>query len=194
MWWYIQPKIFKSYILRCKSLPKYPGKAIVNQYQTLCISLSPRNLSHPARKLTLWTMRKVSTRISLIMPHRRIQTDTFRLLWIFCFRNHYTIPLSHWNRMCWPGLACASPLCWFSRGTAHQGINNWTVPNSFTTEFHKVDSSTLKIERHHFSCNRKFRYELSLMNLLCLQKPLIAFGSERDIEFISGCWLKYIQV
>ena len=50
--------------------------------------------SRPARKPTLWTLRKVLTRISLIMPRRLNRIDSFRLLWIFCFRNHYSIPLS----------------------------------------------------------------------------------------------------
>ena len=46
------------------------------------------------RKPLVWTLRKVSTRISLSMPQRLNRTDTFRLLWIFCFRNHYSLPLS----------------------------------------------------------------------------------------------------
>ena len=64
-------------------------------------------MSRPARKPTLWTLRKVSTRISLNMPRRLTRADTFCLLWIFCFRNHYSIPLSPRNGMCRPGLACA---------------------------------------------------------------------------------------
>ena len=52
------------------------------------------------RKSTLWTMRKVSTRISLSMPHRPTRIDTFRLLWIFCFRNNYSIHLSPLDGMC----------------------------------------------------------------------------------------------
>ena len=46
------------------------------------------------RTPTLWTLWKVSTRIRLIMRRRLIRTCTFRLLWIFCFENHYYIPLS----------------------------------------------------------------------------------------------------
>ena len=42
-------------------------------------------------KSTLWTLRKASTRIILSMPHRRTRIYTFHLLWIFCFRNHYSI-------------------------------------------------------------------------------------------------------
>ena len=44
-------------------------------------------------KLTLWTLRKVSIRISLSMPRRLTWKGSFRLLWIFCFRNHFSIPL-----------------------------------------------------------------------------------------------------
>ena len=55
-----------------------------------------------ARKPTLWTLRKVSIRISLSMPRRLTRTDIFRLLWIFCFRNHYYIPL-------FPGTECVGP-------------------------------------------------------------------------------------
>ena len=55
-------------------------------------------MSRPARKPTLWTLYKVSTRISLSMLRRLTRTDTFRLLWIFCFRNHYSVPL-RWNVM-----------------------------------------------------------------------------------------------
>ena len=51
------------------------------------------HMSRPARKPTLWTLRKVYTRISLSMPRRLSRTDTFRILWIFCFRNHYSIPI-----------------------------------------------------------------------------------------------------
>ena len=38
------------------------------------------DMSRPARKPTLWTLRKVSTRISLSMPHRLTRIDTSRLL------------------------------------------------------------------------------------------------------------------
>ena len=47
----------------------------------------------------------MSTRISLNMPRRLTRTDTFRLLWIFFFRNHYSISQSPWDGMCRPGLA-----------------------------------------------------------------------------------------
>ena len=79
-----------DYFFKC--LSRYPNK----QY-----------MSRPARKPTLWTLRKSLTRISLSMPHRLTRIDTFRLKWIFCFRNHYSIPLSPWYGMCWPGSVCA---------------------------------------------------------------------------------------
>ena len=53
-------------------------------------------MSRSTRKPTLWTLRKVSNQISLSMPRRLTRTDTFRLLWFFCFRNNYSytyIPL-----------------------------------------------------------------------------------------------------
>ena len=59
-------------------------------------------MSRPTRKPTLWTLRKVSTRISLSLPRRLIPVDTFRLLWIFCFRNHCIIPIS-------PETECVGP-------------------------------------------------------------------------------------
>ena len=40
-------------------------------------------MNRPAKKKTLWTLRKVSTRISLSMPCMLTRIDTFRLLWIF---------------------------------------------------------------------------------------------------------------
>ena len=50
-------------------------------------------MSHSTRKPTLLTLRRVSTRIRLSMPCRLTWTNTFRLLLIFCFMNHYSIPL-----------------------------------------------------------------------------------------------------
>ena len=69
-------------------------------------------MSRPTRKPTLWTLRKISTWISLSMPWRLTRTDTFRLLWIFCFMNHYSIPLSPWDGMYRPGLAWADCAGW----------------------------------------------------------------------------------
>ena len=37
------------------------------------------DMSRPTRKSTVWTLRKVSTRISLRMPRRLIRANTFRL-------------------------------------------------------------------------------------------------------------------
>ena len=53
------------------------------------------------------------------MPRRLIREDTFRLLWIFCFRNRYSKPLSPCYRMCQPGLACADCAGW-------SGSIHWT--------------------------------------------------------------------
>ena len=56
------------------------------------------DMSRPERKPTLWNLRKASTLISLRMPRRLTRTDNFRLLWSFCFRNHYSISLSPLSR------------------------------------------------------------------------------------------------
>ena len=48
-------------------------------------------VNEPSREKTLWTLRKVSTRISLSTPRRLTRKETFCLQWIFCFRNHYPI-------------------------------------------------------------------------------------------------------
>ena len=65
-------------------------------------------LSSPARKPTLLTLRKVSTRISLSIPRRRTRTDSFHLLLIFYFKNHYsTLPVSPRDGICRSGLTCA---------------------------------------------------------------------------------------
>ena len=63
-------------------------------------------------KPTSWTLRKVSTKISLSMPRRLTRVDTFRLLWIFCFRNHYSISLSPWDGMYRPGSVCSDCAGW----------------------------------------------------------------------------------
>ena len=70
------------------------------------------SLSRSARKPTLWPLCNVSTRISLSMPRRLTRIDTFRLLWIFCSRNHYYIPLSPWDGMCWSGSVCTDCEGW----------------------------------------------------------------------------------
>ena len=55
-------------------------------------------ISRPARKPPLWTRRKVSTRISFV--------------WIFCFSNRYTAPVSPWDGMYRPGSVCADCAGW----------------------------------------------------------------------------------
>ena len=46
-------------------------------------------ISRSTRNPTLWTLR-----INLRISYRLTRTDTFCSLWIFCLRNHYSIPLS----------------------------------------------------------------------------------------------------
>ena len=41
------------------------------------------HMSRSMRKPTFWTLRKVSTRVSLSIPCRLTRTDTVRLQWIF---------------------------------------------------------------------------------------------------------------
>ena len=72
----------------------------------------PVYISRSTRQPALWTLRKASTRISLSMPCRLNRTDTVRILWIFCLRNHSSIPLSPWDGIGRPGLACANCAGW----------------------------------------------------------------------------------
>ena len=57
-------------------------------------------------------LRRESIRISQNMSRRLTRTDTFRLLRIFRFRNHYYIPLYPWNGICPSGLDCANCAGW----------------------------------------------------------------------------------
>ena len=66
---------------------------------------------HP-RKSTLWSLRKVSTRMSLSMPRRLTRIENSRQLWIFWFRSQYSIPLFPWDGMCRPGSVCADCAGW----------------------------------------------------------------------------------
>ena len=86
-------------------------------------------MSRPVRKPTLWTLRKVSTWIRI---------DTFRLLWIFCFRNNYSIPLSPWDRMCHPGSVCTDCAGW--SGSIHYAeaimlVFSWNGSNNDDPRF-----------------------------------------------------------
>ena len=69
-------------------------------------------MSRHAIKPTLWTLRKISTQISLSIPRRLTRVYTSHYLWIFWFRNHYFIPLSLWDGMCRSGLVCADYAGW----------------------------------------------------------------------------------
>ena len=73
------------------SLVRHECKRVKTQTQP---SENIHYMNRPARKPTSLTLRKVSTRISLSMPRRLTRIDTFRLQWIFCFRNHYSIHIS----------------------------------------------------------------------------------------------------
>ena len=75
-------------------------------YVQQCYLIQTLHLSRTARNPTVWTLRNVSTRISLSIPYRLIRTGTFRLLWIFCIRNHYSIHLSPWDGMSGSGSVC----------------------------------------------------------------------------------------
>ena len=66
--------------------------SLVRQSKCVCRWERVTDLSRTERKPTLWTMRKVSILISLNIPRRLTRTNSFRLLLIFCFRNHYSIP------------------------------------------------------------------------------------------------------
>ena len=75
------------YSLPCPSTcTSFLNASVVAHYKEMCLYIS-----RSVRKPTIWTLRKVSTQISLSMPRRLTRTDTFRLLWTFCFRNHYSI-------------------------------------------------------------------------------------------------------
>ena len=67
------------------------NSSVNKQHAYLCYSLNSKYVRAKLREnqhCGLWT------RISPSMPRRLTRTDTFRLLWIFRFRNHYSIPLS----------------------------------------------------------------------------------------------------
>ena len=80
-------------------------------------ALENHYMSRSARKPTLWTLRKVSTRISIITPRMLTRLDTFRLLWIFCFWNYYSTHLPPWDGMCRSGSVCADCTGW--SGSTH---------------------------------------------------------------------------
>ena len=116
--------VFHSYPMFHVCLSLLPDVSCMSFTRTRCfmyvVSLVPdvsfiltreHYLSRPVR-LWLWTLRKVRIRISIIMSHRYIRMDAFHLLWIFCFRNHYSIPLSRRDGTCRPGSICADSKGW----------------------------------------------------------------------------------
>ena len=90
--------------------PYLNSSCIVLQLKVFVVLILKMSL--PARKPTKWTLRKESTRVSLSILRRLTRRDTLSLLWIFCSRNHYTIPLSTWDGMCLPRLAYADCEGW----------------------------------------------------------------------------------
>ena len=121
---------------------------------------SYHDMSFNTRTPTLWSLRKVLTRINLSMPNRLIWTNTFHLLWIFCFRNQYSIPLSplirnESARISLRGLrrlilvdTLRSPYNWFSRGTANIILSYLLLcqteyaKNWYNYLNHKIDKSS----------------------------------------------------
>ena len=63
------------------------------------------HLSRTTRKPTLWTLPKVSTRISLSMSNRLTRIH-FSPPVDFLFQESLPYSLSPWDGMCWPGSVC----------------------------------------------------------------------------------------
>ena len=59
--------------------------------------------SYNRLKMHIQLDKRAELREKTSIPRRLTRTDFFRLLWIFCFRNHYSIPLSPWDGICRPG-------------------------------------------------------------------------------------------
>ena len=102
-----------------------------------------QQMSRITRTPTLWNLRKVSTQISLSISRRLTRTDTFRLLWLYYFRNHYSLPLSLWNGICRPGLACADFAGWFE---SIMLVISWNGSDEPRTKLH-VDEGSDRIVR-----------------------------------------------
>ena len=96
---------FPSRVLVCQ-------RGTINYQRQVIVKYLKAYLSRPTRKPTSWPLRNVSTRIGLRVPRRLTRIDTFRLLWIFSFRNHHCIPLSPRDGMCQPGSVCAECAVW----------------------------------------------------------------------------------
>ena len=107
------------------------------------------------------------------MPRRLIRADTFRLLWIFCFRNHYYIPLSSWEGMCRSRSVCTDCAGW-----------SWTIHYANTIML--VFSRLLKYGINHQlnggdTCTHRKGWE---------QGGVDRFGSalSQSPEFRLVCW------
>ena len=104
---FIKSSQYVPFILPCTRIFHKTNHKIIRNASVSLLYMS-RSMWMP----TLLTLHKLSTQITLSMPRRLTQIDTFRLLWIFCFRNYYSIPLSPWDRMCQPRLACKDCAGW----------------------------------------------------------------------------------
>ncbi len=115
-------------------------------------------------------MSKSSTRISLRSPRRLIRADTFRLRGIFCFRNRYSIPLSHIGEKCPVGSDCVGCARW----------SRWLLYASVTLlVFSQCGSYVhLNTERVGWYCNRR-----SIAHALLQEWPVT--GREPKIVV---CW------
>ena len=151
-------------------------------------------MSLPAMKPTLWTLCKVSTRISLSMPCKLTRIYNFRLLWIFCFRNHYAIPISTWDGMYRPGWVCVDCAGW-----------SWSIhyAEAIMLVFSR-DGSYMNMRVKHFA-NVLFQtvsicftplstsFKLWLENVLCPR----ALHHERTAEMFHAyhssrqCWIPF---
>ena len=119
------------------------------------------------RKSTVWTLRKVSTRISLGMPYRRNRIYTFRLLWIFCFSNNYSIypPL---DGMCRPGQSART-----AQDDLVDTLRRCVSPQLHFAAFEKMCRHVPTVPKRSYApdkchLNRRNRYLLLLLLLLLL--------------------------
>ena len=127
------------------------------------------------------------------MPRRLTRTDTFRFLWIFCFRKHYSIPLSPCDGMCQLGLACADS---FSRGTAQIWIHFlWVISNSLYTFQHVFKDHPKDWRNESGLCSQV----VFNCRVICAENELLECGCYKPGIAIQRCslaqvWLySYVQ-
>ena len=85
------------------------------------------------------------------MPRRFTRIDTFRLLWIFCFRNQYSISLSPWDGMCRQGSVCADGAGWSGSTHYAEGIMLVFSPDVSYTKKWKISISLIIINYYFLS-------------------------------------------